>query len=139
MVFNILMDNTDDHEKNHALLRQDDGSYRLAPAFDVVPSAQGLGYQALAVGDQGTESTLENALTQCRAFGLKLPQAREVIQQVAGVVENWKQHFCDAGVKDIDIDVLAQYIDGDRLGGQRKEITSRMTAPVARASRPPLG
>lgn len=26
MVFNILMDNTDDHEKNHALLRQPDGS-----------------------------------------------------------------------------------------------------------------
>ena len=38
MVFNILMDNTDDHEKNHALLRRNDGTYSLAPAFDVVPS-----------------------------------------------------------------------------------------------------
>ena len=39
MVFNILIDNTDDHEKNHALLRQADGHYLLSPAFDVVPSA----------------------------------------------------------------------------------------------------
>ncbi|WP_309680621.1 HipA domain-containing protein, partial [Polaromonas sp.] len=66
MVFNILMDNTDDHEKNHALLRQADGHYRLSPAFDVVPSAQGLGYQAMGVGDQATESTLVNALSQAR-------------------------------------------------------------------------
>ena len=38
MVFNILIDNTDDHEKNHALqvgapTRQ--GRYRLAPAYAI--------------------------------------------------------------------------------------------------------
>ncbi len=42
MVFNILMDNTDDHEKNHALLRRGDGTYSLAPAFDVAPSPKAL-------------------------------------------------------------------------------------------------
>lgn len=38
MVFNILIDNTDDHEKNHALLMTDACCYALAPAFDVLPS-----------------------------------------------------------------------------------------------------
>ena len=55
MVFNILIDNTDDHEKNHALLRQADGSWTLSPAFDVVPGLSGLGYQALVVG-QGRDA-----------------------------------------------------------------------------------
>ena len=32
MVFNILMDNTDDHEKNHALLRRNDGPINSTPA-----------------------------------------------------------------------------------------------------------
>lgn len=58
MVFNILIDNTDDHEKNHAFLRQADGSYVLAPAFDVLPTAQGLGYQLMRVGAMGNESSV---------------------------------------------------------------------------------
>lgn len=121
MVFNILIDNTDDHEKNHAMLRQEDGSYRLAPAFDVVPSAQGLGYQAILVGDAGVDSTLDNALSQPRAFGMNGAAARTIASEIAGHVERWKEHFRDAGVSDRDIDMLVQYIDGDRLGAQRRE------------------
>lgn len=121
MVFNILIDNTDDHEKNHALLRHDDGSYRLAPAFDVVPSAQGLGYQAILVGDAGADSTLDNALSQPRAFGMNGAGARSIASEIAGHVAGWKEHFRDAGVSDRDTDVLAQYIDGDRLGAQRRQ------------------
>src|SRR6185437_13160979 len=40
MVFNILIDNTDDHEKNHALVVTERGRYELAPAFDVLPSGR---------------------------------------------------------------------------------------------------
>lgn len=125
MVFNILMDNTDDHEKNHALLRQADGHYRLSPAFDVVPSAQGLGYQAMLVGDQATESTLVNALSQARQFGLKLDAAHAIIREVAWRVAGWKEAFLANGVLASDIDLLAPYIDGDRLRRQREEFSSR--------------
>lgn len=120
MVFNIFVDNTDDHEKNHALLRQEDGSYLLAPAFDVLPAAQGLGSQALLVGDAGAESSIGNAFSQVRAFGLRLPAAKAIVEEIARRVDGWKEHFRGAGVKDADIDVLAQYIDGDNLGGQRR-------------------
>lgn len=47
MVFNILIDNTDDHEMNHAFLMTDSGEYALSPAFDVLPSGQALGYQQM--------------------------------------------------------------------------------------------
>ncbi len=110
MVFNILMDNTDDHEKNHSLLRQSDGSWLLSPAYDVVPSAQGLGYQAMLVGDDGARATLENALSQVRAFGLKPAAAKALVSSVAAEVAGWKEHFAAAGVKDADIEVLSQYI-----------------------------
>ena len=125
MVFNILIDNTDDHEKNHALLRQVDGHYRLSPAFDVVPSAHGLGYQAMLVGDQATESTLVNALSQARQFGLKVDEARAIIREVALRVAGWKEAFLAKGVAVSDIDLLAQYIDGDRLRRQREEFSYR--------------
>lgn len=121
MVFNILMDNTDDHEKNHALLRQPGGRYLLSPAFDLVPAAQGLGYQQLTVGRLGAESTLANAMSSAAQFGLRAAAARTVVREVCAAVEGWKQAFSDAGVKDNDIDYLARFIDRDALRLQRAE------------------
>ena len=121
MVFNILMDNTDDHEKNHALLRQPDGRYLLSPAFDVVPAAQGLGYQQLTVGQHGAESTLANAMSSAAQFGLRAAAARAVVREVCVAVEGWKQAFSAAGVKDADIDYLARFVDRDSLRLQRAE------------------
>lgn len=120
MVFNILMDNTDDHEKNHGLLRNDEGNYTLAPAFDVVPSAQRLGYQGMLVGTDAAASSLDNAMSQCAAFGMKKKLAQEVIREVAVCVEGWKDHFKALGVADADIDVLSRFIDSERLAGQRR-------------------
>lgn len=110
MVFNILIDNTDDHEKNHALLRQPDGSYLLSPAFDIVPSAQGLGYQAMSVGDAGAESSLDNAMTQCRQFGLSIAQAKGIVSLIQTNVAKWMVHFRSEGVTERDLETLAQYI-----------------------------
>lgn len=121
MVFNLLMDNTDDHEKNHALLRGDDGFYVLSEAFDMVPSAQGLRYQQMRVGKHGAESTLENAMSEAAAFGLIGARPREIIREVCREVDHWKDRFVELGVRSGDIDALAQYIDGDFLLAQRKE------------------
>ncbi len=121
LVFNILMDNTDDHEKNHALLRQGDGRYLLSPAFDMVPSAQGLGYQAIEVGERGTESSIDNALTRSSSYGMKKDAARAIAREVAGGVEGWQDHFREAGVRGEDLAILSQYIDGENLRSQRHE------------------
>ena len=106
LVFDILMDNTDDHEKSHALLWQPNGRYPLSPAFDVVPSAHGLGYQAMLVGDRATQSTLVNALSQARQFGLKVDAARALISEVAAKVAGWKEAFSAQGLAANDIDLL---------------------------------
>ena len=106
MVFNILIDNTDDHEKNHALIRTDQGNYRLSPAFDVLPAAQGLGYQQMRVGVNGHESSIENALSGVAAFGLKLSEAKETVGDIQKIVKTWPQHFAKCGVKPREIEML---------------------------------
>lgn len=121
MVFNILMDNTDDHEKNHALVRDATGAFSLSAAFDVVPSNQGLRYQQMRVGQSGSESTLENALSESKAFGLSREQAQKIVGTIARTVDGWKEFFAGNGVLQRDIDSLAQYIDGDFLRSQRKQ------------------
>jgi serine/threonine-protein kinase HipA len=124
MVFNILIDNTDDHEKNHALVRGADGFYELSPAFDVLPAAQGLGYQQMRVGALGHEATLANALSEARAFGLTDAQARQTVAEIAHQVAHWKQVFKSLDVRDADIDQLAQYLDGAHLREQRAALKS---------------
>ncbi len=127
MVFNILIDNTDDHEKNHVLLVDDAQRYDLSPAFDVLPSGQALGYQQMRVGAHQADSTLENAMSMSVLFALKKDQAAREVERVALVVARWKKHFARAGVRPRDLDMLAEQIDRPFLADQRRAFRARAT------------
>lgn len=118
MMFNILIDNTDDHEKNHVLLMSDSGECELSPAFDVLPSGHALGYQQMRVGADAADSTLENALSECDQFGFKKKEAVEQVRAVCSVVSGWKEHFARAGVAARDIKSLSEQIDRPFLRDQ---------------------
>lgn len=127
MVFNILVDNTDDHEKNHALLVVDlhrNGRLKLAPAYDVLPSNSGQGFQEFICGSHGRDSTLDNAMSQCDAFGLLPAEAAAEVAAVIEVVNTWQAHFARVGVSARDIDSLAERIDGEHLLAQRTGFNS---------------
>jgi serine/threonine-protein kinase HipA len=121
MVFNILIDNTDDHEKNHALLMTDAQQYALAPAYDVLPSGQALGFQQMRVGESEADSTVENALSLSRMFALDANQAVKEVRTVARVVDKWQEHFKGHRVSRHDIELYAQHIDRPFLKDQRQE------------------
>jgi serine/threonine-protein kinase HipA len=120
MVFNILIDNTDDHEKNHVLLVNDAQQWELSPAFDVLPSGQALGYQQMRVGVDEADSTLDNAMSMCQLFALKKDEAAAEVRQVCGVVQGWRAHFESVGVWSRDLDLLAEQIDRPFLREQRE-------------------
>ena len=137
MVFNILIDNTDDHEKNHALMvvaptRQ--GKYRLAPAYDVLTTNSGQGYQEFIVGTDQRDSTLSNAMSQCELFGYTPTQAAGEVGRVIQVVDGWRMHFAACGVAQADLESLAERIDGTPLLGQRQGFNP---ADYAGPKRPP--
>jgi serine/threonine-protein kinase HipA len=120
MVFNILIDNTDDHENNHALLVDAAQRYRLAPAFDVLPSGQALGYQQMRVGRDGADSTLDNALSEPRSFAMTPARAHAVCAEVVKVAAGWRKHFKAAGVSARDLALLGEQIDRAFLREQRE-------------------
>ena len=143
MVFNILVDNTDDHEKNHSLLvinPFEHGRLKLAPAYDVLPTNSGQGYQEFICGAQGRDSTLENAMSQCDAFGLLPAEASSEVLAVIEVVNTWQAHFTQAGVTRRDIQSLAERIDGEELLAQRKgfDPTRFQSAPAKRTRTSPF-
>jgi serine/threonine-protein kinase HipA len=138
MVFNILIDNTDDHEKNHALRvvapsRQ--GRYRLAPAYDILPTNSGQGYQEFIVGTDQRDSTLANAMSQCELFGYTPAQAAVEVVRVIEVVDGWQEHFAACRVTKTDIKSLAERIDGEPLLGQRRTFNSADYATIRTSKR----
>ena len=122
MVFNILIDNTDDHEKNHALLVTDAQQYELSPAYDVLPSGQALGFQQMRVGEQrGGFDFGQRAVDVPDVLVDKGPGGPKV-RAVAGIVDGWKEHFAQCGVTAGDIDLYAQHLDRPFLREQRDEV-----------------
>lgn len=120
MVFNILMDNTDDHEKNHALIVTDRRQFELSPAYDVLPRGRGLGFQQMRVGERQGDSTLDNALSMSALFSLKRDDAVREVRMIARIVSGWQKHFRACGVTSRDIEQYARQIDGPFLRDQRE-------------------
>jgi len=113
MVLNILIENTDDHAKNHAFLHQGGENWRLSPVYDVQPQLQGIPYQQMIVGDHGPDPTLENALSQAARFMLTPAEAHAEAEQILDVVSGWRETFAEAGVSERDIEACARYVPRD--------------------------
>jgi serine/threonine-protein kinase HipA len=108
MAFNVLIGNTDDHLRNHGCLMVGTGTYRLSPAFDLIPHPNEPGLQALIIGQQGRLSTLDNLLSAPERFGLHRDQAKQIIVDIGHVTEHADQFLKDAGMNAQDIAVLSQ-------------------------------
>jgi hypothetical protein len=60
------------------------------------------------VGVNGHESSIENALSEVAAFGLKLSEAKEMVSHIQNVVNTWPQHFATCGVKARELEMLQE-------------------------------
>lgn len=129
MIFNIMIDNTDDHEKNHAFIM--DGKYwKLAPAYDVLPLMSNAGAQQMIIGDFGAEGTFDNALSQCKRFDLSRSEAINEWRSVSSVVSRWESEFTKHGVSKQDISYLMDFIDSeDKLNMRSISTDPLMSAP----------
>ncbi|WP_238180079.1 type II toxin-antitoxin system HipA family toxin [Methylobacterium haplocladii] len=110
VVFNALISNVDDHPRNHALIA-DAGGWRLAPAYDLVPTpmiAQDGRTLAMVVGDQGRVATRDNLLTECARFGYEWDEASSLIDEMRSIVENTWYNTCRSlGVIPADCEQIA--------------------------------
>ena len=112
MVANVLLANSDDHPKNHAMYWRPGHGWRLSPVYDVVPMAlEGrTRYLAMNVldGDRG-EVTLGKVLQSADAFGLSLEEGRQEVAKLAGIIKSkWRSVFTEAGVPAREIEEYAE-------------------------------
>ena len=109
MVFNAAVTNNDDHPRNHALLRRQQG-WRLSPAYDLVPTpVVSLERRDLAmtVGNYGRAASIYNLTSQAGRFGLSAQEARAEIDRLVGVAHHWRETFLACGVSARDVETIA--------------------------------
>ena len=118
VVFNILVNNTDDHLRNHGFLYVGNVGWKLAPAYDLTPVPLDIGPRVLstAIGfDEDRTASLEIALAVAEYFGLEESEAREVAREVADAVTGWREAALSAGIERSEIDRLATAFEHEDL------------------------
>lgn len=103
MVFNILVNNDDDHPRNHGFLCTGNSTWRLSPLYDVVPRDQRTATfrLALQIGDFGKEASFKNVISAADYFMIGKQEALLIWDELRSIVEdNWEKTFSSAGLSD---------------------------------------
>ena len=93
MVFNILANNTDDHNKNFSFIMQKDGSWRLSPAYDITYIIDSGGYlpnedHCLYIRAKLSGITRDDVIDFARDNGIRRPDA--IIRDVVVALRNFR-------------------------------------------------
>jgi len=115
MVFNVLIGNTDDHLRNHAVIDFRDG-FRLSPVFDILPwpSTGAQRMQAIGVGTQGRIATIDNLRSEAGLFGLEADDAKAEVSRLQTIVRGqWKPACEDAGIPKRELRAIAEALKLD--------------------------
>lgn len=88
-VFNVYASNMDDHSKNVAFLMNENGKWRLAPAYDLTFSPSPGGYHSLSVANTYQEIDKSDLLKLASYFGIN--KGKEIIEQVKEILSTWKK------------------------------------------------
>jgi serine/threonine-protein kinase HipA len=128
MIFNIMVNNDDDHLRNHAFLWHAAlRGWCLSPLYDVMPRATLASerFLHLGIGPKGRLADLDNAYAAKERFGLLGADALKVIDRVWQTVRQWKVHFENVGVPLEQIERIApafRHIDDVSSTDLRKQL-----------------
>lgn len=101
MVFNILSNNTDDHNKNFSFVMNEDGSWRLAPAYDITYIIDRGGYlpnrdHCMYIRAKLHDITRSDVIEFARDNGIRRPDA--IIRDIVSALKQFRAIATEYGV-----------------------------------------
>ena len=88
MVFNVLIDNQDDHAKNFSFVYDDRSkTYRLSPAYDITPGRTYYGEHTTSVNGKGKNITDEDMLKVAINNKINLNDAKAIITKCKSILK----------------------------------------------------
>lgn len=128
MVFNILSNNTDDHNKNFSFIMNEDGSWKLSPAYDVTYIIDRGGYlpnedHCMFIRGKLRGITRDDVIDFARDNGIRRPNA--IIREVVASLKNFRSVAAKFGVSEEWIGrVEATIVEHLKSWGEWKEDAS---------------
>lgn len=108
MIFNILINNVDDHLKNHGFLHTTGDQWVLAPAFDLNPFPDKMRALKTWISQKSGEfASLDEALAISKSFELSNKEAKVILSEMRSIVSTWKFIAQNLGMHARDIDQYA--------------------------------
>lgn len=113
VAFTVLVNNIDDHWKNHGFLRRAEG-WRLSPAFDVNPSPSNgvISSRQINPQDDPRDRDIRNLVASRDAFKLSAPDAATVLGEVLAAVRSWGSVAAEAGISASEIGSMEHTFSG---------------------------
>ena len=110
----IVLNNTDDHLRNHGFLYQDRG-WSLSPAFDVNPNPDLSGHRSTSINYE-TESakTFSASMAAAAFFGLQAARADDIWHEVLEATARWRDVARTNGITEGEIGVFAGVLNAPR-------------------------
>lgn len=102
MAFNVIARNQDDHVKNIAFLMDKNGTWSLAPAFDVTysynPNGSWTSTHQMTLNGKRDHFTLADFQACAKAALMKRGRAEDIVQEVSAAVQHWPSFAAEARV-----------------------------------------
>ena len=138
VAFSCLINNTDDHLRNHGLLRESNG-WKLSPAFDLNPNPNlGEPRQTSIGGAVSPGEELDGLMSHASSFGLNDTRAREVLGEVLEGCRNWREAAAGNGIPSSEIDAFCPALDSLRAMAEARAVDpASRGAPRTMAPRAP--
>jgi serine/threonine-protein kinase HipA len=99
MVFNVAIQNQDDHAKNFSFLMDAQGEWRLSPPYDLSRSILDANEHTTSVAGKGNGITRNDMNQVASDAGISKSEASEIINQVNDVVANSSHYAGKVGLK----------------------------------------
>ena len=111
MVFNALIGNTDDHEKNVSMMHNDSG-WALTPAYDLLPNYNANPEHATAFNGNGWPPAHEALLALGKGpFSLSRQKSRTILNDVLASITKWEKVFIDYQLSKDEINFFKKDIE----------------------------
>lgn len=109
MVFNVIARNLDDHTKNISFLMDNNGGWKLSPAYDVTyaynPESRWTRRHQLSINGKRDELNIEDLLKVGKEMNIK--KTKDIIDNVKDVISNWNIYAKDCNIPKSQIDSIA--------------------------------
>ncbi|WP_068876807.1 MULTISPECIES: type II toxin-antitoxin system HipA family toxin [unclassified Phenylobacterium] len=123
IVFSVLISNVDDHLMNHGFLHEDQGRWRLSPAFDINPFPdRARELKTWVSEDTGPEATVRAAMSVLPYFRIPAERGRTILGEVEAAVAGWRETARNLGLTKDELDGLAAAFEHEEREAARQAL-----------------